>query len=684
MSSQNPLLLPSRHPHAAHPYSDIRVEHFVPAITEGIRKAKANIEKIKTNPAQPDFENTIVALETSSEDFDDAVGLYYVLYSAEASKEHQALAPEIASLTAAFSSDVSLDEALFDRIRQVYDRRTSLKLTSEQSRLLEKTYQGFARNGALLDTQKKAQLRKLDEELAQLGPEFGKRNLDATNAWVKFLDRAEDLKGLPESAVEAAKEEAERRGKPGSYALTLQAPSFIPVMNFAENSQLREEVWRAYGSKCYQDAFDTQSVVKRIVELRDERAKLLGFQNHAAYTLEERMAKTQDQVQSFLNKLLGASLQKAKSELRELEEFKASSGDASPFRPWDIRFYEEKLRLAKYDFDGEALRPYFELSSVYLGAFKLVERLYGLSFKKRTDLPVYHPDVEVFEVLEGSQHVGLLYMDFFPRETKRSGAWMTDIKGQGLFAGQSRRPHIGIVMNFTKPTKTKPSLLSFDEVETFFHEFGHALHGLLSQCQYRSLAGTNVYWDFVELPSQFMENWLLEREVLDLIGRHYQTGEKIPEDLFQKLKASSQFMAGYNSVRQIQFGLLDMAWHTANPKQIGDVREFELKATEPTRLLPVEEGVCTSVSFSHIFAGGYSAGYYSYKWAEVLDADAFDYFKENGLFNSDIAKKFKTHILEKGGSEHPMELYKRFRGREPDPNALLKRDGLLHHSGALR
>lgn len=680
----NPLLSKSSQKFDAIPFDQIKVDHFLPAIEEGIRQAKSNIEKIKSQSTAPSFENTILALETCSETFDDAVNTYYVLYSAEASPELQALAPQVSALTAEFGSDISLDLKLFEKIKSVYEARSSLKLEKEQLQLLEKSYKSFARNGALLSDTDKAVLRKIDEELAQLTPTFSKNNLDATNAFLKILDSEADLKGLPESAIESAKEEAEKRGHKGKFAITLQQPSWLPVVMYAESESLREEIWKAFGSRCYLDSYDTQAAVRRIVELKYQRAQLLGFPSHAEYVLEERMAQSKDQVLGFLQKLLKHSLPKAKDEMRELEQIKERSGAKGAFKPWDIRFYEERLRKEKFQFDGEQLRPYFELSSVYLGAFKLVERLYGLAFKKVQGVPVYHPDVEVYEVSEAGKHIGLLYMDFFPRETKRSGAWMTDLKGQGLYSGKERRPHIGIVMNFTKPTKTKPSLLNFDEVETFFHEFGHALHGLLSKCQYRSLAGTNVYWDFVELPSQFMENWLLEREVLDMLGRHYQTGELIPKELFDKLIASSQFMAGYDSVRQIQFGLLDMTWFTTNPALIQDVRDFELKATEPTRLLPVEPGVCSSVSFSHIFAGGYSAGYYSYKWAEVLDADAFDYFKENGLFSLEIAKKFKENILEKGGSEHPMELYKRFRGREPDPDALLRRTGLIHHSGAIR
>lgn len=673
----NPLIKPSQHHHEAFPFHEIKVEHFIPAIETGIVLAKQNIEKIKNNPEAPNFVNTIEALETASDELDRATNTYYVLFAAEASKELQALAPQVGQLHSQFSSDISLDPILFKRIKAVFDNRKNEQLNTEQERILEKLYKSFVRNGALLDDDRKSQLRKIDQELAVLGPKFAENTLSATNAYELHIENVEDVKGVPETALEAAAEEAEKRGKKG-WVFTLQYPSYSPLVTYADNPEIRHKIWSGANARNYGDAYDNQDLVKKIATLRHQRALLLGFNSHADYTLEERMALSVDRVRSFLDRLLQVSRPAALRELEELEGLKKSEGHKDSLNPWDLSYYIEKLRKQKYELDQEELRKYFELQSVYNGAFKLAQKLYDLTFEPVDNVPVYHPDVVVYEVRDSKTHdyVGLFYMDFFPRETKKSGAWMTEIQGQGLWGQEVKRPHIGIVMNFTKPTKTKPSLLTFDEVSTFFHEFGHALHGLISKCRYRSVAGTNVYWDFVELPSQFMENWILEREVLDLFAAHYETKEPLPEDLYRKLKDSSKFMAGYYCLRQVRFGLLDMAWHAADPSGVLDVQSFENKATEPTRLLKHENNHI-SVGFNHVFAGGYSAGYYSYKWAEVLDADAFEYFKENGLFNGDVAKKFKENILMRGGSEHPMDLYKRFRGREPDPDALLRRDGLI-------
>lgn len=673
----NPLLKISQHRHEAFPFHEIKVEHFIPAIETGISIAKQNIEKIKSNPESPNFINTIEALEIASDDLDRATNTYYVLFAAEAPKELQALAPQVGQLHSQFASDISLDPVLFKRIKTVFDSRKSEQLNTEQDRILEKLYKSFVRNGALLDDDKKSQLRKIDQELAVLGPKFAENTLAATNAYELLLENSEDVKGVPETALEAAAEEAEKRGKKG-WVFTLQHPSYLPLVTYADKSEIRHKIWSAANGKNYGDAYDNQDLVKKIATLRHQRAQLLGFATHADYTLEERMALSVDRVRSFLDRLLQVGRPAALRELEELEALKKAEGHSDSLNPWDLSYYIEKLRKKKYELDQEELRKYFELQSVYNGAFKLANKLYDLTFEPVDNVPVYHPDVIVYEVRDSKtrEYIGLFYMDFFPRDTKKSGAWMTEIQGQGLWGQEIKRPHIGIVMNFTKPTKTKPSLLTFDEVSTFFHEFGHALHGLISKCRYRSIAGTNVYWDFVELPSQFMENWILEREVLDLFAAHYETKEPLPDDLYRKLKDSSKFMAGYYCLRQVRFGLLDMAWHAANPSNVTDVQDFENKATAATRLLKNENNHI-SVGFNHVFAGGYSAGYYSYKWAEVLDADAFEYFKENGLFNGDVAKKFKESILMRGGSEHPMDLYKRFRGREPDPDALLRRDGLI-------
>lgn len=675
----NPFLQKNTNPFQAIPFDKIKSEHFLPAIKEGITQAKSNLELIKKNTTQPDFANTIEALESCSELLDLVTNTYYVLFSAEAPKELQALAPEVASLHSSFSTDVSLDEELFLRIKSVYDSTDQTKLSTEQKAVLEKTYKSFTRNGALLDKTKKEELRKINQELSQLAPKFSENVLAATNAYELIIDDEKRLKGLPESAKEAAQELAEKKGHAGKWMFSLQAPSMLPALTYLEDEVLRKEIWMASAKKCLKDKFDNTENIKEIIKFRHQRAKLLGYNSHAQYVLEERMAQSPEMVISFLERILKYSKPAADRDLNELAAFKKFDVGHDLLQPWDVRFYEEKLKMQKFNIDQEVLRPYFELERVYKGAFELVEMLYGISFEPIHNVPVYHEDVKVFEVVDinTSEHIGLFYMDFFPRETKRGGAWMTNMREQGLFENEVRRPHVSIVMNFTKPTKTKPSLLTFEEVSTFFHEFGHALHGLLSRCKYRSVSGTSVYWDFVELPSQFMENWILEKEVIDLFAVHYETGDKLPIDLFKKLKESAKFLSGFYSMRQLTFGFLDMKWHTADPTKINDVIDFETKAIEQTQVLPKIPDTSVSTSFSHIFAGGYSSGYYSYKWAEVLDADAFEYFKENGLFNKEIAKGFRENILEKGGSDHPMKLYKNFRGREPDPDALLKRDGLL-------
>ncbi len=661
------------------PFDQIKLEHFIPALDYGIEQARANIQKIKDSASPASFENTIMALETASEGYESVQSVYFNLFSAEADEALQALAKDISPKSAAFASEVSLDDKLFEKIKSVFEKRDSLGLNPEQVRLVEKYFKDFSRNGALLSEADKDKLRKIDQELSVLGPQFSENVLKATNAFELWIDNKSDLLGLPEGTIEAAAQEAERKGQKGKWLFNLQGPSFLPFMQYAQNRELRKKLWTAYNSRAYKDSFDNQDVVKKIVKLRHDRADLLGFKSHADFILSERMAQTPSQVMKFLNELLVPSKKAADRDLSELRAFKKSLDGNDEVMPWDFAYYSEKLKEKKYKYNDEELRPYFKLETVVEGVFEHARRLYGITFKEVLDVPKYHPDVRVFEVREErtQNYVGLFYTDFFPRETKKGGAWMTAYREQGYHNGQVRRPHVSIVCNFTKPTASKPSLLTYDEVQTLFHEFGHALHGLLSQCTYRSLAGTNVYWDFVELPSQIMENWVKEKEGLDIFARHYQTKQPIPQELVDKIKKASQFQAGYYSMRQLQFAFLDMAWHSQDPKNISDVDAFENKATEHTRALPKIPGTNTSVSFSHIFAGGYSAGYYSYKWAEVLDADAFEYFKEAGLFNREIAEKFKNFILARGGTEHPMDLYKKFRGREPDPKALLRREGLL-------
>jgi peptidyl-dipeptidase Dcp len=657
------------------PFEKIQLQDYLPALEYGIEQARKNILEIKNQSAPADFHNTILTLETASELQEAVSSVYFNLFSAEASPEFQSLAKEIAPKNAAFSNEVILDSRLFARIKDVYEKMNLSNLQVEQKMLVEKVYRNFSRNGALLNEADKEKLKKIDQELSVLSPQFSENVLKDTNAFELWIESQEDLQGLPESAIEAAAHEAEKKGRKGQWLFTLQAPSYIPFMQYANSRELRKKMWQAYNSRAYKGENSNQQVILKTVQLKQQRAQLLGFHNHAEVTLVERMAETPERVQAFLDKLLEKSKAAA---FKDLEELRLFSGMEDQLMPWDFAFYSEKLKEKKYAYNEEELRPYFKLEDVVQGVFEHARRLYGLTFKRVTGVSTYHPDVETFEVTdEKGQYVGLFYTDFFPRPTKKDGAWMTTYRDQGLFMGKIRRPHVSIVCNFTKPTPTKPSLLTYDEVLTTFHEFGHALHGLLSQCQYRTLSGTNVYWDFVELPSQVMENWVKEKEGLDVFARHYQTAQPIPADLVEKIKKANRFQAGYYSLRQLQFAFLDMAWHTTEPEKIADVAKFELQATEKTRTFPPIDGVNASCAFGHIFAGGYSAGYYSYKWAEVLDADAFEFFKEKGIFNREVANRFKENVLSRGGTEHPMELYKKFRGREPDPDALLRRDGLI-------
>jgi len=666
-------------PDEAVPFDKIKTEHYQPALDYAITEAKKNVQKIKDSAEAPNFKNVIEALETSSELLDQVSGIYFNLFSAEANEEHQALAKEISPKLAAYSSDITLDKTLFTKIKSVFENQENENLDQEQKMLLENYFKNFSRNGALLNDQNKTKLRQIDQELSTLSPQFSENVLKATNKFEMIIKDKADLSGLPESAIEAAAHEAEAKEHTGKWLFNLQGPSFLPFMMYANNRELRKKLWTAFSSKAFGDDFDNQENILNIVRLKSERAKLLGFKNHAEFVLAERMAKNEQTVFQFLEKLLVPAKKAADKDLSELKQFRKELEGQSEIMPWDIAYYSEKLKEKKYSFNEEELRPYFKLENVVAGVFEHARKLYGLEFQQVTDVPLYHPDVKVFRVTEAAtqKYIGLFYTDFFPRATKKPGAWMTNIRDQGLQQGQIKRPHVSIVCNFTKPTPQKPSLITYDEVHTLFHEFGHALHGLLSECKYRSLSGANVYWDFVELPSQIMENWVKEKESLDLFAKHYETNQPIPAELIEKVKRANLFQSGWFCLRQLQFGFLDMYWHSTPTDQIRNVDEFESNSVSKTRILPKIEGTNGSCSFSHIFAGGYSAGYYSYKWAEVLDADAFEYFKEKGLFNQEVASKFKNFVLSKGGTEHPMELYKKFRGREPDPNALLKRDGLL-------
>lgn len=677
--NENPALSNFSNPFGAIPFDKIKTEHFLPAIEEGLKIAKANLEVLKSNAQAPSFENTMLGLETLSEKLDLAAEIYFNLLSAEADEKMHELAKEISPKLAEFSNDVALDAVVFAKIKDLHDRKTALGLNPEQLRLLEKSYRSFVRNGALLTAEQKDKLRAIDQELSKLGPQFSENVLKSTYAFELVIKNINDLEGLPESAIDAAKMTAKAKGQDKAWIFTLEAPSYIAFVTYAKNRQLRERMSFAYATRGMNGELDNRPLLKRIACLRFERALLLGFETHADYVLQERMAESKSKVTHFLDRILKSSRPAAEKDMAEFKKLAHELDGITELRPWDVAYYSEKLKQKKFDLDEEELRPYFKLENVVDGAFELARKLYGLEFKPLSNIPVYHPDVKVFEVRDQKDNslVGLFYADFFPRKTKKGGAWMTALREQGLFNGELRRPHVGIVCNFTKPTESKPSLLTHDEVRTLFHEFGHALHGLLSECTYRTLAGTNVFWDFVELPSQIMENWTTEKEALDLFAHHYESGEKIPEALTKKIKDSSTFLAASMSLRQLSYALLDMAYHSVDPRGIDDVEAFEEKVLEPARLLPRVKGTTASPAFSHIFAGGYSAGYYSYKWAEVLDADAFELFKEKGLFNREVAGQFRKHILSRGGTAHPMELYKNFRGREPDPDALLRRDGLI-------
>lgn len=673
----NPLL---KHPLAddSHhiPFDQIKNEHFAPALNEGIARAKANLAKLSSGPAG--FKETIEGIEFHKEDLDRISLVFFNLTSANTNDEMQALAKEFSPKLAELSNDLLLNSEIFKRVKEVYEKRESLGLKGEQNQLLEKTYKAFRRNGALLSEADKEKLREIDKKLAGITTVFSDNALKATNEYVLFVTDEAAIKGLPAGSLEDAKQTAKDKGRPEAWAFTLHYPSMLPFMQFCTSSALRQEMWLAMSTKGMKPPHDNRPLVKEIASLRHQRANLLGYKTHAHFVLEERMAGHPERVQTFLEEILTHSKPAAEKDLSELRALKAKDSN-EPLNPWDIAFFSERLRQQKYSLSQEELRPYFQLENVIQGVFEHARRLFGITLHERKDIPVYHPDVKAYEVKEekSGRLMGYFYADFFPRASKKSGAWMTNYLEQGTWDGKKSRPHVSIVCNFTKPTATTPSLLTLDEVRTLFHEFGHSLHSLLTDCTYASLSGTNVYWDFVELPSQVMENWVNEQEALALYAKHYQTGEVIPNELVKKIRASSTFQAGWMSMRQISFGFLDLAWHAQDPTDVDDVEAFERAHMSRTTFFPPVAGTGMSTSFSHIFAGGYSAGYYSYKWAEVLDADAFEFFKEKGIFSPEVASAFKEHVLSKGGTEHPMDLYKRFRGREPDPKALLRRDGLI-------
>ena len=671
----NPLLLPFQTPHETAPFDLIKNEHFLPALHEALVLGRQEIDAITTNPAVPTFDNTIVALERTGDMLSRVVSVMFNLNSAETSPELQKIVREASPLLTEYSNDITLNQALFDRIKTVWQQRDALSLDPESYMLLDKTYKRFSRNGANLDDQQKDRLRVIDKQLSQLSLQFGENVLNETNEYGKLITDEADLAGLPDFAREAARQQ----GKEG-WLFTLQAPSYAPFMQYADNRALRRELFMAYNTRGFRgDKNDNQQIIQEIVTLRYERANLLGYKTHADFVLEESMAGSSDKVTSFLDELVGYAKPAAENQLAELNAYASANGfTGSKVQQWDYSYYSEKLKKEKYDLDDETLKPYFRLDNVLEGMFSIGNKLFGLTFQENTAIPVYHPDVRAFEVFEANgTFLAVFYGDYFPRPGKRAGAWMNDVQGQKVVNGINIRPHIVNVCNFSRPAGTKPSLLTFNEVTTLFHEFGHALHGMLANGQYESLTGTNVPRDFVELPSQMMENWCYEPDALKLFARHYETGEVIPNELIEKIKASQNFMAGIANLRQLRFGLTDMYWHSQQPTG-ESVTEVEARIDALVQLLPPVQGVAFSPSFSHIFAGGYSAGYYSYKWSEVLDADAFEAFQEKGgLHGKDVAESFRRHVLEKGGSEKPMVLYQKFRGREPSPKAMLRRSGLL-------
>lgn len=674
----NPLLDNFSTPFDTAPFDLIKPTHFQSAIEEAIKLAETDVQKIKKE-ITPTFENTLVALDEAGSKLNRIASIFFNLNSAETNEEIQKIAREISPLLTEHSNNILLDNELFKRIDLIHSKKSNLNLNVEQIALLDKTYKSFVRNGAKLNEEQSEKLRKIDQELAQLSLQFGENVLAETNKYLHLVNNAEDLKGLPEGIKEAAAQLAEEKGESGKWAFTLAYPSYIPAMTYAENRELRETLFMAFNSKCCKDDdLDNKEIIKRILQLRFDRANLLGYKSHADFVLEERMAQSPTEVMGFLQDLLEKAKPKAIKDLQELKEFAKKSDGLSEIKKWDFSYYSEQLKKEKYAIDDELLRPYFQLEKVIDGVFTTAGKLYGIKFEKKDNIPVYHPDVTAYEVKDrDGEFLSVFYADFFPREGKRNGAWMTSYKGQSIRNGNEERPHISIVCNFTKPTKTKPSLLTFNEVTTLFHEFGHALHGMLAKGSYESITGTNVYWDFVELPSQIFENWCYEKDCLDLFAKHYETGEKIPEELVEKIKNSANFQQGYQTLRQISFGLLDMGYHGQDPSKIESILDFEKEIMSQTDLLPRVENTLMSTSFSHIFQGGYSSGYYSYKWAEVLDADAFELFQEKGIFDPETAAAFANYILSAGSREHPTKLYEKFRGRKPNQKALLKRAGLL-------
>ena len=675
---ENPLLTESSHPYGAPAFDKIRNEHYLPAFKAGIEEAKAEIDSIVSNPAEPDFENTIEALEYSGRTLNRVSGIFYNLMEADTDDEMQAIAEEIAPMMTEYSMYISLNKPLFERVKAVYMKKDSLDLAQDQKKLLENTYESFARNGANLSDEDKETYSKYAEELSLATLQFSKNVLASTNAYTLHITDSTDLAGLPQYVVDMAAMYAKEKGLDG-WVVTLDYPSFGPFMKYSENRELRKDVYMAYLTRSVGGEFDNTEIVKKIVDLRIKMSKLLGYETYADYALENKMAKDPETVNAFLKELLEPTMPFAKQEIADILEFAKENGyEDSELKSWDFSYWSEKYREAKFNLNEEQLKPYFRLENCIAAVFDLANRLYGLTFTEIHDVPVYHKDVKVYDVKDADgRHMALFYADFFPRASKSGGAWMTAFREQCIYNGVEERPFISIVTNFTKPTENAPSLLTHGEFVTFLHEFGHSLHGILAEGRYPSLTGTSVPRDFVELPSQIMENWAYEPEYLDAFAKDYRTGEVIPDSLITKIVASKNYLAGYSQVGQLRYGIMDMAWHTLTAVPEESTVDFEKETVAPISIIPAAPGTAFSPTFSHIFAGGYAAGYYSYKWAEVLEADAFSLFKEKGIFNKEVAGSFRENILSKGGSEDVAVLYKRFRGHNPEPEALMEKLGLV-------
>ncbi|MBQ3212523.1 MAG: M3 family metallopeptidase [Alistipes sp.] len=673
IDESNPLLAEWDTPHATPPFDLIKIEHYEPAIETAIAVSRAEIDAIVNNPAKPTFKNTIVAMERQGALLNRILGLFYNLNEADTSEEMEAIALRIQPKLTALSNDVALNPELFARVKAVYEG-SRRGLSDVDEKLLEDSYKSFSRSGAALADDKKEEYRKYTSELSEATLIFGQNALAATNAFSINITNPAQVAELPDFVKDGLAAEAKARGQKG-WTVTLKAPSYGPFMMYSSQRDIKEKLYRAYNSRALGGEHDNSQIIRNITSLRMKIANLLGYKTHADYTLEERMAESAQNVNSFLEELRASTIEYAHKDYATISDYAHSKGLKDKLMPWDWAYYTEKYKSEKYAINDEQVKPYLKLDNVIKGVFLLAEKLYGLKFVLNEQIQVYHPEVKAYEVYDNNDLLAVLYLDFFPRESKRSGAWMTEFRGTKVIDGKETRPLVSLVMNFTKPTESAPSLLTFDEFTTFLHEFGHALHGMLAKGEYESLNGTNVYRDFVELPSQILENWATEKEYLDMWAVHYQTGEAIPAELVEKIVAAKNYLAAYSNVRQLSFGMSDMAWHTMTEPYAGEIEPFEMKAMAPVQVTPVVEGTAMAPAFTHIFSGGYAAGYYGYKWAEVLAADAFSLFKEKGIFDPATAKAFR-HLLEQGGQRHPMDIYVEFRGHKPETQALVEAMGL--------